>query len=290
MHDETAIFLHIPKTAGTTLHRIIDRQYPRRARHWITRHHAGIQAFKELPLARRAELLMVRGHIPYGLHEYLPRPAKYFTILREPVERVISYYYFVQSEPEHYLYDYVCTPGMTIRRYLEDRVSLQTDNMQMRLLSGIWTAVEYGKCDRAMLDLAKQNLAERFAVVGLTERFDETLLLLQRALGWRDVFYHRHNVTQGRPRQKALPQETLDVIAAHNHLDLELYAFARELFKKQVQDQGPSFAWAIRRFQVANQRLQPLIRTYWTARRFSVRQWLRNLWGKNEYGAARPNR
>ena len=278
MHDETAIFVHIPKTAGTTLHRIIDQQYPRRIRHFVRHHDKGVQKLKDLSLAQRAQLHMVRGHIPYGLHRYLPRPAKYFTILREPVERVISYYYFVQREPDHYLYDYANTPGMTIRRYLEDHMSLQTDNFQTRLVSGIWTDVGYGECDRATLDLAKRNLAERFAVVGLTERFDETLLLLQRAFGWSNVYYRWQNVTQGRPRRKALPPKTLDVIAAHNQLDLELYAFAGELFKKQVQDQGPSFTWAVKRFQFTNRRIQPLLRAYWRARTWSVRTWLRNLW------------
>ena len=278
MHDETAIFVHIPKTAGTTLHRIIDQQYPRRIRLFVRHHYKGVQKLKDLSIAQRAQLHMVRGHIPYGLHRYLPRPAKYFTILREPVERVISYYFFVQREPDHYLYDYANTPGMTIRRYLEDHMSLQTDNFQTRLVSGIWTDVGYGECDRATLALAKRNLAERFAVVGLTERFDETLLLLQRAFGWGNVYYRWQNVTQGRPRRQALPPETLDVIAAHNQLDLELYAFAGELFKKEVQDQGPSFTWAVKRFQFANRRIQPLLRAYWRVRTWSLRTWLRNLW------------
>jgi hypothetical protein len=190
---------------------------------------------------------------------------------------VISYYYFVQREPEHYLYDYANTPGMTIRRYLEDHVSLQTDNFQTRLISGIWTDVGYGECDQTTLATAKRNLAERFAVVGLTRRFDETLLLLQRALGWSKVYYQRHNVTRGRPRRAAVPAPTLEVIAAHNKLDLELYAFAEELFEKQVRDQGPSFAWAAKHFQFHNRRVQPLLRAYRAARTFSVRTWLRNL-------------
>ena len=276
MHDETAIFVHIPKTGGTTLHRIIDRQYPPETRYWIKQHDVGLEAFKGLPLSRRAVLRMVRGHISFGVHEYIPRPATYFTILRQPIERLISYYTFVQREPEHYLYDYANTPGMTIRRYLEERVSLQTDNFQTRLLSGVWTDVGYGECDEATLALAKRNLAERFAVVGLTKRFDETLLLLQEAFGWSDIHYRRQNVTLGRPRRKELPPETLDVISAHNQLDLELYAFAEELFGKQVQDRGPFFAWAVKRLQFANRRMWPLIRTYRTMRTFSVRTWLRN--------------
>jgi hypothetical protein len=278
MHDETAIFIHIPKTGGTTLHRIIDRQYPPERRHWITRHDVGLEAFKRLPPACRANMRLVRGHIPFGVHAYIPGPATYFTILRQPIERVISYYYFVQREPEHYLYDYANTPGMTIQRYLEDRVSLQTDNFQTRLISGIWTDVGYGECDEATLALAKENLEKHFAVVGLTKRFDESLMLLKRTFGWGNVFYRWHNVTQGRPRRDTLPAETLAVLRAHNQLDLDLYAFAEVLLERQVHECGASFAWAVKWLQLANRWIMPLIDTCRRARTFSARTWLRSLW------------
>jgi hypothetical protein len=278
MHDETAIFVHIPKTAGTTIHHIIDRQYPQHVRHWIKRHNIGVEEFKSQSPAYRAQLRMVRGHIPYGLHEYIPGPATYFTILRQPIERLVSYYYFVRREPEHYLHDYANTQGVTLQRYVESRASLQTDNFQTRLISGIWTEVGYGECDQETLALAKHNLAEHFAVVGLTDQFDETLLLLKHAFSWRNVFYRRQNVTQGRPRREMLSAETLAVLREHNQLDLDLYAYAKELFKSQVREQGASFALAVRTFQNVNRWIHPLLGAYWQARRISVRTWLQSLW------------
>jgi hypothetical protein len=186
----------------------------------------------------------------------------------------------LQREPEHYLYDYANTPGMTIRCYLEDRVSLQADNFQTRLISGVWTDVAYGECDEATLALAKMNLAEHCAIVGLTKRFDESLMLLKRTFGWGNVFYRRRNVTQGPPRWETLSAETLAVLRAHNQLDLELYAFAEALFVRQIHGRGASFAWAVKWFQFADRWVPPLIHAYKTARRFSVRVWLRNLWDK----------
>jgi len=278
MHDETVVFVHIPKTAGTTLHHIIDQQYPPHLCYWIKRHDVGVEEFKSQSAARRAELRMVRGHIPYGLHEYIPGPVAYFTILRQPIERLISYYYFVRREPEHYLHDYANTQGVTLQHYVESRASLQTDNFQTRLISGIWTDVEYGKCEQEMLALAKHNLAEHFAVVGLTKRFDETLLLLKRAFGWKDIYYERQNVTQGRPRKEEISAETLAVLREHNRLDLELYAYAEDLFERQVREQGVFFNLAVRKFQNMNRRIPPLLDAFEQARRFSVRTWMRNLW------------
>jgi hypothetical protein len=268
--------VHIPKTAGTTLARIIDRQYPPQARLLLERHHEGVREFQALPQPRRAEIRLLRGHIPYGLHEHCPRPSTYFTLMREPIDRLVSYYYFVQRQADHYLHDYANTPGMTLKRYVEDKVSLQMDNMQTRLLSGVWTDPGYGECDEETLALAKRNLRERFSVVGLTERFDETLLLLRRALGWDNVYYVRHNVTSGRPRRASLDAQTLAVLQACNQLDIELYRYAQELLRAQIRAQGLSFALELWAFRFANNVLQPLDRTYSQARRFSVRAWLRN--------------
>jgi hypothetical protein len=271
----TIIFVHIPKTAGTTLARIIDRQYPPQARLLLERHHESVREFQALSEERRSEIRLLRGHIPYGLHVHCPRPTTYIVLLREPLDRLISYYYYVQREAQHYLYDYANTPGMTLKRYVEDRVSLQMDNMQTRLISGVWSDPGYGECDQATLDLAKQNLEEHFAVVGLTERFDETLLLLKRALGWHNVHYARHNVTRDRPRRASLDAETVAVLEAHNQLDIELYQHAQGLFGAQLDAQGPSFARELRAFQIVNRLVQPVARTYWQVRQFSVRAWLK---------------
>lgn len=287
MHDNTAIFVHIPKTAGTTLARIIDRQYPRRARLHLEHHHESVREFKALPKERRAEIRMLRGHIAYGLHTHCPRPAIYFTLLREPIDRIISYYYFVQHSPDHYLYDHANTLGMTLRRYVEDRVSLQVDNMQTRMISGVWTDPGYGECDQTTLALAKHNLQEHFSVVGLTERFDETLLLLKRALGWRNIFHMHHNVTRGRPRRASLDAETLAVLKEHNQLDIKLYQYAQTLLADQICAQDPSFARALQVFQRTNRLVQPIARAYWLARRVSVRTWIKEKWGQPHDKAGR---
>jgi hypothetical protein len=276
MHNETVIYLHIPKTAGTTLHHIIDRQYEPAESHVIDRHDVGIEEFKGLSPVRRARIRMLRGHIPFGLHRYIPGPATYVTVLRDPIERLISYYYFVRGNPKHYLHDYALLRRMTLRRYVESRVSLATDNFQTRIISGAWTNVGYGECDEATLALAQRNLVQHFAVVGLAEQFDQTLLLLKRRFGWRNVFYSRRNVTQGRPPRDSLSQETLAVLRQHNRLDLELYRYAQALFAAQVRGEGARFASVAHTFHTVNRWAQPLLRSYSKAREFSLRVWLRN--------------
>ena len=47
---------------------------------------------------------MFKGHMLFGLHAILPQPATYITVVREPVDRVISSFYFMRNYKLHPLY------------------------------------------------------------------------------------------------------------------------------------------------------------------------------------------
>ena len=88
------LFLHIHKTAGTTLNRIIEREYNPFLVYTIEgkRIEWSIDHFKRLSEARRTRLRVIKGHMSFGLHEFLPQPSTYITFLRDPIERCISSY------------------------------------------------------------------------------------------------------------------------------------------------------------------------------------------------------
>lgn len=282
-----AIFLHIPKTAGTTIHRIIERQYP--AKHIYSTFAAPfhtekpIAALKKLPDSERAIIYMLRGHMAFGLHEWLPGRSTYFTFLREPVARVVSHYRFIANQPAHYLHDFVITNNLDLENFLKSRSFFMTNNAHTRVISGVWDKVAYGACTQTHLEQAKENLRTHFSVVGLTERFDETLMLLKRSLGWRMVYYTKHNVSLKRREHESLSPTTRDIIQQDNALDIELYAYAKELFEAHLQTQDPSFHVELAQFRARNRLVSPLLSHYWKARRYSVRSWIKQRF--NQTGA-----
>lgn len=272
--QETIIFLHIPKTAGTTLNHILDRQYPARAVHKFGPHaQASVAAFKTMPQTDKARIQLLSGHMGFGLHTAFPQAATYFTMLRDPVERVLSYYHFIHRTPDHYLYDTIVSNNMSLLECLENKIPVMMNNGQTRLLSGVWGKVGFGKCDADMLAVAQENLVKHFAVVGLMEEFDASLLLLQQAFAWENIFYKRRNVTK---EQKQVDEATREAVLAVNQLDLKLYAFAQELFAEQAAAQGRLFPARVRLFQLQNW----LHGTYWELRRHSLRVYLRETWAK----------
>jgi Sulfotransferase family len=39
--------------------------------------------------------------MPFGLHKILPQPATYITVVREPIDRMISAFYFMRGYNLH---------------------------------------------------------------------------------------------------------------------------------------------------------------------------------------------
>ena len=270
-----AIFLHIPKTAGTTLMSILDRQYPAESIYSFGADaHASVAQFKAMDDESRAKIQLLRGHMAYGLHEFLPAPAVYFTVLRDPVARVISTYNFILRTPAHYLYEAVTRQNLSLHGLLASKLPLMMNDGQVRLISGVWGEPAFGEVTEAMLEKAKKNLAESFAVAGITEQFDQTLCLLKENLKWQQaITYQRLNVSQQGLQASKLPAATVDLIQHANRQDLALYAYARNLFKEQCAQRGALFAWRVRRFQLTN-KYGPIVKRL---RTYSVRTKLRSL-------------
>lgn len=254
------IFVHIPKAAGSTLHNILRRQY----RKGETFHIDGgnvfesIRKFREMPSERRDRMKLVKGHMPFGLHCYLSHPAVYITMLRHPVDRIVSHYYYVLRTPEHYLHEIVTARRMTLIEYVTSGLATELDNGQTRLLADA-EDVPFGKCSTELLETAKSNVTKHFLVAGLKERFNESLLLLQSELNWMwPIFYRQANVTAARPKVTSLARDVRDAIVRRNQLDLSLYAWVAQQFDSAVAVQA-DFRKKVTRFQEQNQRYQKAV-------------------------------
>lgn len=258
MKTETAIFLHIHKTAGTTLNQIATRQY---APGTIVDLYGTekIETFKKLPEVKKLNLRLIRGHMGFGLHEFLPQSATYFTLLREPIERTISQYYFIRStfEKTHQQgvigdETYQKISSMTFGVFVSEAFSDRYDNLQIRALAGSKAKRYDGIVTDDVFELAKKNLREKFSVVGVVEDFERSLLLLKRYYGWSNIFYFVRNPTKNRPRRSQLTSETINRIHLINEFDLRLYDFAIELLGLRIDEQGPSFDEELRGFESMN--------------------------------------
>jgi SEC-C motif len=230
LHGRQLVYVHIPKSGGTTLDRIlvaIARKYELdrfRVRGTVYGQFMGSgkeDVLDYLAAANRSKLAsaaILSGHVPALFWEPSidGRRAAYTTILRDPVERTMS----------HYLFG-VGRGGWSSETSIENLVHSRQllDNLQVRMLAGSADGRE--PCSQAMLERALANLETRFALVGVSDRFDQFLAALLTLYGWPDIIYSRYNVGNTRlpeARQAALRTEA----AAFNTFDAALLARVRE--------------------------------------------------------------
>jgi Galactose-3-O-sulfotransferase len=254
--DRCIVFLHIPKTGGVTLRRTLKAKYSRilavyqPAELGFDVPDSLQEALGRVPLSERAAAQVVSGHLHYGVHEYIPCECDYITVLREPVARVVSAYIHILGHPKHALHAELVRSSEPLETFL--RIDPTVDNHQTRMLAGRGGAELTAKSPEPLgpeaLEEAKRNL-ERFLVVGVTERFDETFILLRRALGWRLPYYVTANVAGG---PKPVSESARELIRERNQLDLELYRFADRLLSTAVAEHGPSFPREVAAFRALN--------------------------------------
>lgn len=152
------IFVHIPKTAGTAITTELQKKYgvehiytyrPLGISPYVSDVHSGrwnsnkeILSFENEPffieelIENQEKIKCVVGHIPYGVHRYLSKKCKYFTIIRDPVERIWSLYNScVNAGKDEYF-------GKIIRKFDYNLISVMESqlvefcNDQVRMISG----------------------------------------------------------------------------------------------------------------------------------------------------------
>jgi PHD/YefM family antitoxin component YafN of YafNO toxin-antitoxin module len=99
------IHLHIPKNAGTTLGRSLRLGLtlwpPRQWLHYrcalgyynLWDHYMRLDRIASLGPKQRRRIRLFEAHAGFGLHKHLPSPSAYITLLRDPVDRVLSIYF-----------------------------------------------------------------------------------------------------------------------------------------------------------------------------------------------------
>ena len=249
---EAVIFLHLPKTAGTTLNRLIEWEYSLGEMYSVdpVLFEWSFARLRRLSKRRLRRTRMFKGHMLFGLHEVLPQPATYITVLRDPVERVLSAFYFMRSYKLHPLYWKFRNEKWTVEEFVQRSTR---DNVQCKIIAN---AHYHSPCTQEVLDRAIDHLDNYFSVVGLSERFEESLALMKLRFGWQLNSYSSFNVTRARPKKGDLPQATLDLISEKNRFDVALYQHAVRLFESAVSQHQAEVSRIARELQDARKRSQ----------------------------------
>lgn len=246
-------FLHIPKSAGTSFGAFVGARF---APEKSLALRGVLAARHEVLLADPDRYLLVQGHVPYDMHRIFRTRPFVFTILREPVERAISAYFYLRqlaARPvagQDAAAPWVAAAAAAGRTSLRDFV--RTDpvlaarhigNIQVLLLSRNWTPQYLSMLTTlspdttpAHLDRARENLVA-CDCFGLTERMPETIEMLSYTLRSEMLGYPGWaNRTAVRAQLSELDSEELALLRAMTEHDQALYRFGVDLFEQRRRD------------------------------------------------------
>lgn len=254
--DEILYFLHIPKTAGSTLITILDKYFQYDT---VLFQHDWPALFSKMP-KDFSKYRFVRGHFGYGFHRILPKKPVYITMLRNPSDLIISTLMMFKRQPKdakRYLianepiskiitssklewlknsqtkwlaFDkniISLTKGKNLKEINEFLGHEDHQNDQILLKP---TKSTTSLTDKKLLEIAKKHLSD-FAFVGLVEKMEESLFLLHYTFGWTPILdVMKKNIAPDEKLENItkMAKKTLD---QWTELDIKLYNYGKKLFE-----------------------------------------------------------
>jgi hypothetical protein len=246
--EKSIVFLHIPKTAGTSLrsqiagHFAPSQVYPE----WFS--------FRNVPLETMSGYKFIAGHFPYSEIKTLPQRTWTFTFLREPRARILSIYNFWRSHSQAWLdaAPRQHTPHVRFAREHSFLECIETD------FPAILGNLDNGMCRQLLPQShfdAKQQfidrekalqdaiaVIDRLDFVGFVEHFEESCARLGAQLGFIVDPNMRINVTSElqhnqdfEPVEQKTSLSALEARAMSRFVEMDdvLYDLVEQRFRKE---------------------------------------------------------
>jgi hypothetical protein len=226
-------FCHMQKTGGMSLYLRMQRQFGEKGiypdagdgdPHTVSPQ-IHLPVLMERWAARRDQIRAVTGHFPLCTTELLDAEFRTFTILRDPVERTLSYLRHhrktTPADAELSLEEIYEDPG-NFKHFIHDHMvkmlSVRADEL---IPTAMMTVVDL---NTDHLRTAKSAL-EGMDAFGLQDELEGFAGRLERLFGWRLGPPVHVNVTE----HDEVPASFRKRIAKDNRLDMDLFEHARKL-------------------------------------------------------------
>jgi len=218
-----ALFLHIKKTAGSSIVEYA-RQY-----------YSSVISHGDFMYCKPEELndiQFISGHFGYEFAKYYIARRYSFVFLRDPVERVLSFYYYCRSGNPNDFKAYRVARENKLEQFLA--LGFADNHIRNKIVNNqAWQIARgnvHGKTrhrrdfdDSEIQELAINHLDD-FSYIGFTETFKEDCDNIIKALGMPiPKLRKKTNVNYERPGRKDISSTTLEIIQEITQIDKIIY-------------------------------------------------------------------
>ena len=216
--NKQPIFIHIPKTGGTSINCVM------KGTEWQTPldYH-----YRHLDFDTK---MSTCGDIFEAKNTEAFQKEFIFMMLRHPVDRLISEYYYIRKNS--LFMDFLTTKPCNFEQYVENP---QTANYMLKFLDGqrIYSEKELTQ-SRAEQIIALIDTLDIH--VGIFEEYDRSLSYFSEAgdFNWPQTIDIKR-ATINRPNVKQIPSNVLQKILENNQLDLQLYQHCKAKLIERTQ-------------------------------------------------------
>ncbi len=236
-------FVHIEKAGGITLHNILYRVL----NSYLTPNPNFGEQFTKQDLRKLLNVwpLTVTGIGGHrmgaflGYEEVFNNDVFYLTFLREPISRYMSHLNWQKN---------VMRIDWTAESFANDAYF---NNFQCYRISG----------KRTFLD-AKKIISQKYGFVGLLERYDQSLIMLEKILGLKQfsLQYSKANQKEyrfGSIKYDEIPSDIQTKIVHNNQEDVKLYHYLlEELYPRYERSYGATLPADLNEFKIINNTFQ----------------------------------
>lgn len=227
-------FVHVMKAAGGTFREQLKAHYGNdifpigSVDADMERAYMDVGMLRTATAERHQRVRCYSGHYPYCATAYVPRPLVTLTLLRDPVERIVSFLrHCKQRHPAHRalnfeeIYEDPFYNPCFMRNHQVKVFAMVTDDEPE-------TVMDVVDIDDKRLVIAKEQLAE-VDVIGRQEEYGRFLHEATARLGWAPGSSKIVNLGGDGEASSALRRR----IADDNEPDLEFYAYAVDVIAKR---------------------------------------------------------
>jgi Sulfotransferase family len=233
------VFLHVPKTGGTTLNRILMRNFRYRLDSYgdsfFPRYQPEEIAFLANPPqgddTRRPVFFTGHINVENAIFDHLPGRYVAITLLRDPVARIVSHY--------------------SLHSVLHPEAGLSLIDFFRKLYPPYHLQHEiFAPRSHSVAD-ALETIENRLSLFGLQHRFDEFVVLLAHLLGLPDTLYVSANKRP--PNAPPVTPAELEKLRAVLADEITFYDQAERLYQRRLEMMGGGFFDRVDAFRQANE-------------------------------------